>query len=383
VGIVAVRAYRFARSVPVVENTLSLLTPFAAYLPAELVGASGVLSVVATGMYVGRAASRFLTAETRMLTEATWTLTTFLLESLVFIFVGLQLSNVTRALHRYSFDTLLREAALISLCVILVRIAWIIPSTYVARALGRWLRHSREALPSWRWVLFVGWAGLRGGDSLVIALALPLTTASGARFPARDQIVFITFCVIFVTLVLQGPTLAPLSRLLKLRSDGREEDEEAHARLTAVEAGLSALKDPALARSHPEVVRYLQQRHRQRARRWAAREQDQLEGRPHDFAHEHTVGAPSHEAGALDEDRAGEYRRLRALMIRAEQQALVGMRDRGEIGDDVLRRIQRELDLETVLLGGRDPVMEPSSEVSASLPGDSPTRGSDRAPGSR
>src|SRR5206468_7225483 len=97
------------------------------------------------------------------------------------------------------------------------------------------------SIPPLRWILFVGWAGIRGGDSLVIALALPLTTAAGAAFPARARIVFITFVVIFVTLVVQGPTLAPLARWLGLQSDSRGEDEEAHARLAAAEAGLHVL----------------------------------------------------------------------------------------------------------------------------------------------
>src|SRR5204863_3082181 len=126
-----------------------------------------------------------------------------------------------------------REAAIVCACVILVRVMWIVPSTYIGRIIGGWLRHTEIALPSWRWVLFVGWAGIRGGDSLVIALALPLTIASGAPFPARAQIVFITFFVIFVTLVGQGPTLAPLARWLGLQADSRADDEEAHARLSA------------------------------------------------------------------------------------------------------------------------------------------------------
>src|SRR5205823_1314448 len=128
----------------------------------------------------------------------------------------------------------------------------------------------------WRRVFFVAWAALRGGDSLVLALALPLRTASGARFPAREEIIFITFCVIFITLVVQSPTLAPLARRLRIGVDEDEAGEEAHARLAAAEEGLRALAEPAIASSqYPEVVRYLKQRHRQRARRWAAREQDE------------------------------------------------------------------------------------------------------------
>lgn len=368
IGVIVARVHRVTRLVPVVSNTVSLLTPFASYLLADLVGASGVLSVVATGLYVARTVPRILGAETRVQITGTWTVVTFLLESLVFILVGLELPYVARALDRFPLATLLREAAIVSLCVVLVRIAWVMPSTYIFRGFFRWLRGSREPLPPWRIVLFISWAGLRGGDSLVLALSLPLLTASGARFPARDEIVFITFCVIFITLVLQGPTLAPFARLLGIGADESEEAEDAHARLAAAEAGLRKLDEPAIAGSqYPEVVRYLQQRHRQRARRWAAREAEPHEGESEDVAHEHFTVAPSHEAAVIDEHRAAEYRRVRAAMLNAEQQAILDLRDRGVIADDVMRRIQRDLDLETMLLETSEPVIETVSEVPSAI----------------
>ena len=360
VGYIVLRLHRLTRSVAVAENTVSLLTPYAAYLPADLIGASGVIAVVAAGMYVARNVTDIGSPAARLQNQAMWSIVTFLLESLVFILVGLELPSVTRVLTAgYPIAGVLREAAIVCLCVIGVRIAWIGPSAYVGRKLGAWLRRSTAELPSWRWIFFVGWAGIRGGDSLVIALALPLTTATGAPFPAREQIIFITFCVIFVTLVLQGPTLAPLARCLGIRSDGRAEDEEAHARLTAAEAGLKALGSPEVTETeYPEIARYLRQRHRQRARRWAAQEARRLDHRPDEAAHEHFVAAPSHDAGALDDRRSAEYRRMRATMIRAERQALLDLRDGDVIGDDVMRRIQRDLDLELILLESREPVVE-------------------------
>jgi CPA1 family monovalent cation:H+ antiporter len=263
---------------------------------------------------------------------------------------------------------LLREAAVVTACAIVMRFAWVWPSTYVSSALGRWLLGSGEPWPSWRTVFFIGWAGMRGGDSLVIALALPFTTSTGAPFPAREQIVFITFVVIFATLVLHGVSLRPLLHRLRLRDDGRAEDEEAHARLVAVEEGLRVLDEDAVRDGpYPEVVRYLRQRHRQRARRWAAREEQRFGGRPHDGEERHMVAAPSHDAGALDERRAEAYRRLRTRMIEREQQAVVALRDQGVIGDDVMRRVQHDLDLEAMLLDAREPAVEPSSEVSAAI----------------
>ncbi|HEX3533352.1 MAG TPA: Na+/H+ antiporter [Gemmatimonadaceae bacterium] len=370
IGLLVTRVHRVTRTVPVVANTVSLLTPFASYLLADLVGASGILSVVATGMYAARTVPKVLGPAIRQQIFGTWTVVTFMLESLVFILVGLELPYVARALNRFPLSTLLREAALVSLCVVLVRLIWVMPSTYVFRRLGRWFRHDKAPLPPWRSVLFIGWSGLRGADSLVLALSLPLLTASGARFPARDQIIFISFSVIFITLVVQGPTLAPFARWIGIGADEDEGQEDAHARLAAAEAGLKALDRAAIASSpYPEVVRYLKQRHLQRARRWAAREAEPHESEPEDVAqdHDHFTTAPSHEAAAIDDRRAVEYRRVRGAMLSAEQEAILDLRDRGVIADDVMRNIQRDLDLESMLLETSEPVVETPYEASAAI----------------
>ena len=364
VGAIVLGAHRLTRAVPVVENTVSLLTPYAAWLPAELAGASGVISVCAAGMVIARYVQDVGRPETRIQNTAMWSVVTFLLESLVFILVGLELPYVTRTLAASSIQALLKEAAIVCVCVIGVRIAWVFPSAYVGRRLDRYIRGDRRPLPSWRTVFFVAWAGIRGGDSLVIALSLPLTIASGAPFPARPQILFITFAVILATLVVQGPTLAPLARILRLREDGSAEDEEAHARLTAAEAGLRVLDEPGFAEAaQPEVVRYLRQRHRQRARRWASLESRRRLHPSDHRGHDGALAAPSHDRGILDERRAAEYRRVRNGMIRAEEKALIDLRARGVIGDDVMRRVLRELDLERILLDSSEPVVEPSNEL--------------------
>ncbi len=373
VGFVVTRVHRVVRAVPVVSNTVSLLTPFASFLLADNLGTSGVIAVVTTGLYAARRVPKIIGAEARVQITGMWTVVTFMLESLIFVLVGLELPYVLQALDRLPLSTLLRESAIVSLVVVGIRIAWVMPSTYVFRSFFRWLRHGHEPLPPWRTVLFIAWSGLRGGDSLVLALALPLTTASGARFPAREQIIFITFSVIFITLVLQGPTLAPVARWLRIGtgSESEESAEEAHARLAAAEEGLKTLEDPAFANSgYPEVVRYLKQRHRQRARRWAAREEDEEAhhaSAPDEITHEHFTVAPSHEAAVIDERRAEEYRRVRSAMVDAEQKAVTDLRDRGVIGDDVMRRIQRDLDLETMLLETSEPVIETVSEVPAAI----------------
>jgi Na+/H+ antiporter len=364
VGVIVTQVQRVTRSVPAVSATVSLLTPFASYLPAELVGASGILAVVATALYASRRVPKLVGPETRVLLVSIWTVVTFVLESLVFILVGLELPAVLHALEHIPLSTLLIESAIVTLCLVLVRLVWVIPSAYAFKSLGRLLFGIREPLPSWQSVVFVAWAGLRGGDSLVLALALPLETATGVRFPAREQIIFITFCVIFASLVVQGPTLAPMLRWLGLSVEESDDAEESHARLVVAESGLRKLDDPALADTqYPEVIRYLRQRHRQRARRWAAIDTGPQDGEGRTVGHDHFILAPSHEAGALDERRAAEYRRIRAAMLDAEQDAVVGLRDDGAIDYDVMRRIQRDLDLETLLLQTSEPVGDSVSDI--------------------
>jgi CPA1 family monovalent cation:H+ antiporter len=365
IGVLILRLRRLTQRSDVADTTLSLLTPFAAYLAAESVRCSGVLAVVAAGMYVGRNIQAIVSPASRVQTASMWTVTTYLLESLIFILVGVELPYIVRDLEPARLASLAREAGIVFACIVVIRLVWLFPSAYVGGKIGRWLGHSHRAPPTWRQVLFVGWAGVRGGDSLVIALALPLATASGQPFPARERIIFITFCVILASLVLQAPTLRPLARALDLHADGTVEDEEAHARLASAEAGLLALDElPREGLEYPEVLRYLRQRHLQRARRWAADETRRFQDRPSEIDHRHFVSSTrSHEAGALDTRRAVEYRRIRSAMIAAERRALFDLRDRAVIGDDVMTTVQHELDLEQMLLESAQPVVEPPSEV--------------------
>lgn len=339
---------RHVHGVPTVQNTVSLLTPFAAYLAADGLGASGILAVVAVGLYVGRKGPRIIPAAVRVQAEATWAMIAFLLESLIFILIGLELPYAARALGGYSPGVLLWYGVVVSAVVIVVRMVWVFPSAYLLRPVVRARRSSstlRREPPPWRRVAFVGWAGMRGGDSLAIALALPFSTAAGAPFPMRGFIIFITFAVIFATLVLQGLSLGPLLRLLRLREEGRAGIEEAHARRVAAEAGLRRLDEVASEEgTSPEVARYLRRTHRRMARRWSARDRDR-----------HVVDDAEHRAldtvgGDGAERESGSYRMLRREMIAAERRAVVDLRDHGAIGDDVMRRVQRDLDLETMML---------------------------------
>ncbi|HWE23971.1 MAG TPA: Na+/H+ antiporter [Myxococcales bacterium] len=363
IGAVVIGMHRLTRTVPVVENAVSLLTPYAAWFPAESLGASGVVSVATTGMIVARYFQNVSSPETRLQNAAIWSMVTFLLESLAFVLVGFALPQVIRT---GEMATLLEEAGIVCVFLVIIRVAWILPSSWVGRRVERWIRGDEEPLPSWRELLFVAWTGIRGGDAVAIALALPFTVASGAPYPARAQIVFITFAVVLATLVVQGSTLAPVARLLRLREDESEEDEEANARLVVAEAGLRALESPdSGATPHPEIVRYLRLRQMERVRGWAGVE---ALLRIHDAggaSQDRQVTSPSRDPALLAQDRAAKYRTLRGAMLNAEEKALLDLRDRGVIGDEVMRRILRDLDLERILVDSPEPLSEAQAGIRA------------------
>ena len=316
---------------PEVENTISLLTGYAAYLPAEHLGVSGVLAVVATGLYLGRVGPRFVAADTRVQTVGMWDVVVFLLEGLIFILTGLALRPILGSLTGAIARELARGAVLVSLTVIVARFVWVFPATYLPRFLSARVRR-RDPYPRWQLPVVVSWAGLRGGDSLVLAAALPIVTAGGAPFPGRDLIITITFAVILVTLVGQGFTLAPLLRRLGVRETGEEERrEEVAARLQASEAALARLQELTAARwMHPETLAHTRDRYRHRTRRL----RDQANG----------------VAAGGEETISAADRRLARELLTVERRELLRLRDEGAISDGVMRRVQREIDLEELLL---------------------------------
>jgi Na+/H+ antiporter len=348
IGQVRLRAPKF----PIVQNTISLLTPFLAYIPADWMGLSGVLAVVAVGLYLGRQGPRIISAATRVQAESTWSMIQFLLESFIFMLIGLELPDVLRALRSHTPAELAGYGAVVALAAIVVRLIYTFAAVWVLRIARR--RRSKPAEPSWQEATFIGWTAMRGGDSLVIALALPLRAATGEPFPARDLIIFLTFAVIFDTLVLQGLTLKPLLRWLRLQDGGELDDEEAHARRVAAEVGLRRLDEEGRRDGvDPEVVGSLRKQYAARVDRWSARDRD-----AHGADDEDHRALANRDGSGAERDATG-YRRLRAAMIDAERRAIIDLRDRDAIGDEVLRRVQRDLDLETMLLeSGEDDAPE-------------------------
>ncbi|HET6744283.1 MAG TPA: Na+/H+ antiporter, partial [Candidatus Limnocylindria bacterium] len=237
---------------PPVEVLVSLLAPAAAWLPAEALGVSGVLSVVTAGIVLGRAAPRVMSSDTRVLGSGAWQMLVFTLNGLVFVLIGLQLPSILDAVSadRSPLELALLAVA-VSATVILVRLIWVFPATYLPRMLVPGLEQ-RDPSPDPRLVVVLGWAGMRGVVSLAAVLALPT-----AGFPFRDLVVFLTFAVIVATLVGQGLTLPWLIRRLGIGDDGSVEHEELHAREASIEAALQRLE--GLAEEWPDHMELIDQ----------------------------------------------------------------------------------------------------------------------------
>ncbi|MEA2407441.1 MAG: monovalent cation/hydrogen antiporter [Thermoleophilaceae bacterium] len=329
VGLLAGRVIREVRSRiddPPTEITISILSGYVGYLPAEELGLSGVLAAVTTGLYMGWHTPQLTTPLMRLQGVAIWEILTFLLNAVLFLLVGLQLPGVLDGLSGTGTAELILWALLVSAVVVGVRLMWMFLVPLVVRMADRRANEAapRRAPPGER--LAVGWAGMRGSVSLAAALAIPLQTDAGADFPARELIIFLTFAVILVTLVGQGLTLAPLIARLRLMDDGLEEREERIARRRLAEAGLSRideLGEPDWI--SPDSVGRARNALDYRRRRFDAL----VDGDGDGF-----------------EERTDAWRRLMYDLFDAQREALVAMRNRGEISDEVRRKIERDLDLE-------------------------------------
>jgi monovalent cation/hydrogen antiporter len=312
---------------PPVEITVSLLTGYAAYVPAEELGLSGVLAAVTAGLYIGRISPQISTGRMRLQGFSAWEVLVFLLNATLFLLIGLQLNTILDGLSGYSTGELLGYAALIAGTVIGMRIAWVFTVPYVIRALDRRVsQRQRRVGPALR--LVSAWSGMRGAVSLAAALALPLQTDAGAPLPQRDLILFLTFAVIVATLVLQGLTLPALIRYLGIRDDGVDrEREEVRARLAAARAALAALDELIQEDwTRDDTIERMRGLYDYRLRRFGAR-----------------VGEAPDDGL---EDRSLAYQRSMQAVIAAQHHAVVALRNEGEIADDVMRQIERELDLE-------------------------------------
>jgi monovalent cation/hydrogen antiporter len=318
-----IRQVRKRTDDPPIEVAIAVLTGYVAYLPASAAGVSGVLAAVTAGVYMGWYTPELTNAQTRLSGDAFWEILTFLLNALLFALVGLQLRHIVHSLS--GSRNYLGDAALICGAVIVMRLVCVPIFTYVPRFLFKSVR-ARDPYPPWQAPVVIAWSGIRGGISLAAALALP------TGFPDRDLIIFVTFCVLVVTLAGQGLTLPALIRLIRLpEDDGGAAREDAKARIKASEAALARLEElVAEGAVREDTAERLRGAYGFRVNRFRARFDDDDDGEI--------------------EERSTSYQHVRRELLDAERSAVVSLRRDGYLNDDVMKRVQRDIDLEAARL---------------------------------
>jgi Na+/H+ antiporter len=314
-----------------IDNLILFAAPYVVYLAADTLGISGILATVAAGITAGRRSSLYLSPESRLVASSFWDLWIYLLNALIFLLIGFAVRSIV--LSPGFVSQWLPIAALISVVLIVVRFVWVMAQVYIPRLVWPELRRRRPVRLGW--VMVIGWTGLRGIISLAAALSLPFQTANGAPFPQRSPIVFITFCVIIITLVGQGLSLIPFLRRLKLKyadDDEQSEEYEIHVRVKALQSGLHRIQS-------------LRQRAKSdRDRLTLDRLEAEYRNRIDHLVH-HTEGAEAPEESETQFDHLANQE-----AIDAERREIMRMRDEGEIPDEIFRRIQYDLDLATARL---------------------------------
>ncbi|MGZ5039879.1 MAG: cation:proton antiporter, partial [Usitatibacter sp.] len=338
VGWAALRVRRFLDD-PRLEVTVSLMTPFVAYLVPEHFGSTGVLAVAVAGLVINAHSPHMISAETRIHAMPIWSMIDFLLNGVLFVLLGLEVKSVVTGIASSNMESAIVVSVAIVLVAIALRFAWVYVTIY-----SRWLWRTRDnapiEAPKRSHVFLISWTGVRGAISLAAALAIPLTLPDGRAFPARDLIVFATFAVILATLVVQGGSLPFVIRRLGLEREGIQEREdrvsrEFEGRIEVIDAGIARLKELAEAGEIPEEVSARHRHQLEHARRTVRR---QLAGQ---------------------DDEASEKIAERELyanaeVVDAQRAKLLELRSQERIDDDIVRRIERDLDEQELRLRGQE-----------------------------
>jgi CPA1 family monovalent cation:H+ antiporter len=333
VGWLSLRARHFARD-PQIEITLSLITPYVAYWVPAHFGGSGVIATVACGLYMSWNGPLWISAATRLQGIFFWDLVIFLIEGMLFLLTGFQMRALLERSKAFPLHDILVATALVTVMIVVARFAWVFPATYLPRLIRR--VRERDPSPPWQWAFVLAFTGVRGAVSLAAALAIPFALPDGESFPYRDLILFVTFGVIFITLVGFGLGLSPVVRWLGVAQAGRAEhlaqhESEILARREALDAALKSLETITDSRElSEEVINLLRARHETRA--------SQLPASLDPDAREISV------TGA----------RLTRELISAERKFIHALERDGRITDEIRRRIERDLDLEEASLANRE-----------------------------
>lgn len=307
------------------DTTLTFLTPYIAYLCGEFLHVSGVLAVVTAGLFVSWNSSMVFSQQTRLQATSTWNTLIFILNGLVFILIGLQLPYILASFDYASFIKILAYGGIVSLTAIIGRIIWVYPGAYIPR-ISKKVRRS-EPETNLKLVTVVAWSGMRGVVSLAAALALPLTMAGDVPFKNRELIIFLTFCVIFATLVLQGLTLRPLIQWLGIKADQSERLHELDIRLRLASSIIEHIEENYSLSLSAEVLNQIKSKYEIRA---------------------HRISKNRHEK--LSEKEINEFHRIQGELLKRERDFVLKLRNEGKVSDEIMRRIEYELDLEETRL---------------------------------
>lgn len=325
IGQIFLWVHKLTPNNPTTDTTLTFIAPYVSYLLAEEFHLSGVLAVVTSGLFMAWHSSEVFSQQTRIQATATWNTVLFILNGIIFILIGLQLPVILRNINDIPFTTLLLYGGIVSAAVIIVRIVWVFPATYLPRFIKR-IRKT-EPLPDLKLVSVIAWAGMRGIVSLAAALALPLMMNDSTPFPNRNMIIFLTFSVIFSTLVFQGLTLPSLIKMLGIKTDGKEEDEEHQARIRITSSVIEHIEEN-YSLLGDEMLNQIKTKYEIRIQRLRRDEMDQR----------------------LNDDQYKELLKVRQDLLRKERSLILEMRNKGSLNLEILRRLENELDLEETRL---------------------------------
>lgn len=319
--------HRITSENPTTDTALTFITPFIVYLIAESMHISGVLGVVTCGLYLSRHSSELFSHQTRLQAYRSWDTAIFILNGVVFILIGLQLPVILDNIADVPFTTLMKYGAIISAAAIVGRIVWVYPGAYVPRWLSREIRE-REKEVNLKVVTIIAWSGMRGVVSLAAALALPYFASGGNPFPNRDLIIFLTFSVIFSTLVIQGLTLKPLIKWFGLKRDGKDHEHEQYARLVVAALIVEHIESNYALFVDAQVLNHIKARYEIRIQRIQK----------------------NHTKRILTDEQVVQFHQIKKELLDKERQFVIGLRDEGSITEEALRKIEFELDLEEARL---------------------------------
>ncbi len=312
----------------VILTSISLIIPFTSYLLADYLGASGVLAVVTTGLFLSYHSDSIITHQARITRYAVWDVIVFILNGLIFILIGLQLKSIMEGMASYSTGQLIFYGILVSVVVIMARFLYVIPTALLPRYLSKKIR--KEPFDK-RYMFIIGWTGMRGVISLAAALSLPMLLPDGSAFPARNLIIYLTFCVILSTLLFLGLPLPWIIRKLKIQSRSLVA-EEYEVRTAILNATIDHLD---------QNIEKVQDEFREKIRRkydYKLKRIQKTDLPPGYFGNVKPTVTP--------ENIFNEYSQLEVNVIGIERRLLLEMYRKGKVSEEIVRKIERELDLE-------------------------------------